>query len=197
MANENIIELTADNFQSELEGEGPLLVDFWAEWCAPCRAVAPVLDELANEYEGKVRIGKLNIDSNQELSMQFGVRSIPTFMLFKGGEIADTMMGAMPKAAFERFIDKNVEAEPAGEEATEEPVDSASGDEAPAESASADEEPTEEASLESASADEESAESAAADEAPAEVASAEAASAEAASAASARAEASPADAAAG
>ncbi|MCP4204859.1 MAG: thioredoxin [bacterium] len=113
MANDNIIELTADNFQSEIDDERPLLVDFWAEWCGPCRMVAPVLDELADELQGKVRIGKLNVDQNQELSMKFGVQSIPTFVLFKGGEVADRMMGAMPKAAFEKFIEKNVDVAPA------------------------------------------------------------------------------------
>ncbi len=108
MANDNIIELTADNFQNEIADERPLLVDFWAEWCGPCRMVAPVLDELAEELKGKVRIAKLNVDANQELAGQFGVQSIPTFVLFKGGEVKDRMMGAMPKGAFEKFIEKNV-----------------------------------------------------------------------------------------
>ncbi len=112
MANENIIELTEDNFQSELEDGRPMLVDFWAEWCGPCRMVAPTLDELATEYDGKVRIGKLNVDQNQKLSMQFQVQSIPTFLLFKNGEVAGRMMGAMPKAAFEKFIDKSLEDAP-------------------------------------------------------------------------------------
>ena len=117
MASDNIIELTEDNFQSQLEDGRPLLVDFWAEWCGPCRMVGPTLEELASEYEGKVRIGKLNVDQNRELSMQFKVQSIPTFLMFKGGEVADRMMGAMPKAAFEKFINKNLEVEPAAADA--------------------------------------------------------------------------------
>ena len=108
MANENIIELDETNFQQEMEDDRPILVDFWAEWCGPCRMVGPVLDELAQEMQGKVRIGKLNVDANQQLSMQFGVQSIPTFLLFKNGEVVDRMMGAMPKAAFEKFIEKNI-----------------------------------------------------------------------------------------
>lgn len=108
MASDKIIELTTDNFSSEIQDSRPILVDFWAEWCGPCRMVAPVLDELADELDGKVRIGKLNVDENQELSMQYQVQSIPTFLLFKDGEVADRMMGAMPKAAFEKFIGKNV-----------------------------------------------------------------------------------------
>ncbi len=117
MANDNIIELNEKNFQSELEDGSPLLVDFWAEWCGPCRMVAPVLDELASQYDGKVRIGKLNVDQNQQLSMQFGVQSIPTFLLFKDGEVMDRMMGAMPKGAFEKFIEKNLEAGPVAADA--------------------------------------------------------------------------------
>ncbi len=109
MASEKIIELTTENFSNEIQDNRPILVDFWAEWCGPCRMVAPVLDELANELDGKVRIGKLNVDDNQELSIQYQVQSIPTFLLFKNGEVADRMMGAMPKAAFEKFIGKNVD----------------------------------------------------------------------------------------
>ena len=113
MANDKIIELSTDNFNNEIQNQGPILVDFWAEWCGPCRMVAPVLDQLADELDGKVRIGKLNVDDNQELSIKYGVQSIPTFLLFKDGEVADRMMGAMPKAAFEKFIERNVGTAPA------------------------------------------------------------------------------------
>jgi thioredoxin 1 len=108
MANEKIVELDANNFTDQINSDEPILVDFWAEWCGPCRMVAPVLDELADEMDGKVKIGKLNVDHNQELAIQFQVQSIPTFVLFKNGEAVDRMMGAMPKAAFEKFIQPHV-----------------------------------------------------------------------------------------
>jgi len=108
MANDKIVELDASNFTDQINSDEPILVDFWAEWCGPCRMVAPVLDELADEMDGKVKIGKLNVDNNQELAIQFQVQSIPTFVLFKNGEAVDRMMGAMPKAAFEKFIQPHV-----------------------------------------------------------------------------------------
>ncbi|MBL8481964.1 MAG: thioredoxin [Rhodocyclaceae bacterium] len=109
MASENIVVLNSENFEAEvLQSELPVLVDFWAQWCGPCRMVAPVLDQLAGEYEGKLRIAKLNVDENQELSNQFQVSSIPTFLLFKSGQMADRMMGAMPKSAFKSFLDRNL-----------------------------------------------------------------------------------------
>ena len=109
MASDKIVTITDQNFETEvLKSDTPVLVDFWATWCGPCRAVAPVLEQLAEENDGKVRIAKLNVDENQQVAFQFQVSSIPTFILFKGGKMADRMLGAMPKNAFQSFIDRNV-----------------------------------------------------------------------------------------
>lgn len=109
MANEKIVELSDENFESEvLKSDLPILVDFWAAWCGPCRMVAPVLEQIADEYDGQVRIGKLDIDANQQTAFQYQVSSIPTFILFKNGQMADRMMGAMPKSAFESFLGRNL-----------------------------------------------------------------------------------------
>jgi len=109
MASEKILTVTQENFEaSVLQSELPVLIDFWAVWCGPCRVVAPVLEELAEELDGKVRIGKVNVDENQELAMQYRVSSIPTFVLFKGGQPVDATRGAIPKAAFKQFLDSNL-----------------------------------------------------------------------------------------
>ena len=108
MASDKVINLDQENFESTVGSSTPVLVDFWAAWCGPCRMVAPVLEELADEMSEKVTVAKLNIDDHQELASRFKVQSIPTFILFKDGQPVDRMMGAMPKSAFEKFIDSNV-----------------------------------------------------------------------------------------
>lgn len=92
------INFTDDNFDSEvIKSDKPVLVDFWAVWCGPCRMIAPIVEELAAEYEGKAKIGKLDVDNNQQVSIKYGVRSIPTILIFKDGQIKDTIIGAVPK----------------------------------------------------------------------------------------------------
>jgi thioredoxin 1 len=93
-----MIELTDDNFQKEvLESSTPVLVDFWAVWCGPCRAIAPLVEEIARDYEGKLKVGKMDVDAHQDVPIRFGIRSIPTLMMFKNGQVVEQIIGGIPK----------------------------------------------------------------------------------------------------
>ena len=103
------VKVDNGNFQADvLNAKEPVVVDFWAEWCGPCKMIAPALEDIAKELGSKVKVAKLNIDENPELAAQFGVRSIPTLMIFKGGEVADIKVGALPKTALSHWIGGNV-----------------------------------------------------------------------------------------
>jgi thioredoxin 1 len=103
------VEITDTNFQNEvLKSDKPVLLDFWAEWCGPCKMIAPVMEELANEYDGKLKVGKVDVDANQQTSMQYGVRSIPTLLIFKGGKVVDQLVGAVPKRILAEKITKHL-----------------------------------------------------------------------------------------
>ena len=103
------VEFTDGNFEEEvLQSDQPVLVDFWATWCGPCRAIAPVIEELASEYEGKAVIGKLDVDQNPETAAKFGIRSIPTLYIYKNGEVVDQIVGAVPKATLEEKINAHM-----------------------------------------------------------------------------------------
>jgi thioredoxin 1 len=105
MAGDNIKTITDGNFQSEIaDNNGLSMVDFWAAWCGPCRIIAPFVEQIADEYSGRVTVGKLDVDTNQQTAAQFGVRSIPTVLFFKDGKVVDTVVGAVPKQALDRKI---------------------------------------------------------------------------------------------
>ena len=99
------VTITSENFESLKNGEQPLVVDFWATWCGPCRAISPVVEEIAGEYEGKAEVVKCNVDDCDEIAAQYGIRSIPTLLFFKGGQVVDRLVGAAPKANITAKID--------------------------------------------------------------------------------------------
>lgn len=106
---EQIVHVTDGSFESEvLKSDQPVLIDYWAEWCGPCKMIAPVLDEIADEYAGKLKIAKLNIDDNPNTPPRYGIRGIPTLMLFKDGEVEATKVGAVSKSQLIAFIDSNM-----------------------------------------------------------------------------------------
>ncbi len=107
MASEHIINVGDADFQNQvISSENPVLVDFWATWCGPCRALAPILEDLSNEYVGRVKIAKVDVDSNQSTAAQFGVRSIPTLLLFKDGQVIGQLVGNIPKQRLMEFVDQ-------------------------------------------------------------------------------------------
>ncbi|QSA96575.1 thioredoxin TrxA [Methylococcus sp. EFPC2] len=106
---ENLLHLSDDDFESQvLKASGPVLVDYWAEWCGPCKMIAPVLDEISKEYAGRLTVAKLNIDNNPATPQRYGVRGIPTLMLFKNGEVEATKVGALSKSQLTAFIDAHI-----------------------------------------------------------------------------------------
>jgi thioredoxin 1 len=107
MASNDVLILQDSTFDTEvLKSDIPVLVDFWAVWCGPCKAVAPAVDELAKQYKGKVKIAKMDVDEHQQVPQQYGIRSIPTLLLFKGGRVVDTIVGAVPKSKLEDSLKK-------------------------------------------------------------------------------------------
>ena len=106
---DKIIQLSDDKFEADvINAAGPVLVDFWAEWCGPCKMIAPILEDIAGEYEGKLTVGKMNVDENNETPPKYGIRGIPTLMVFKAGQVEATKVGAVSKAQLTAFLDDNL-----------------------------------------------------------------------------------------
>jgi len=99
------VEINDNNFEEIIDTEKPVLVDFWAEWCGPCKMIGPIVEELANEYDGKAVIGKVDVDANPNVSAKFGIRSIPTLLVFKNGEVVDKQIGAVPKGELTKKLE--------------------------------------------------------------------------------------------
>ena len=109
MSGKDLQHVTDSTFDPEvLKSDTPVLVDYWAEWCGPCKSIAPILDEVAKEYEGRLKIAKINVDENQEIPRKYGIRGIPTLMLFKNGNVEATRVGALSKSQLTAFLDSNI-----------------------------------------------------------------------------------------
>jgi len=107
--NPNVAQVSDAGFEGDvLKSDKPVLVDFWAPWCGPCRSVSPIVDDLATQYKDKLRVAKVNVDESSQVAMKYQVTSIPTFILFKNGQVADRVLGALPRSEFVKFIDRNL-----------------------------------------------------------------------------------------
>jgi thioredoxin 1 len=109
MSSSRIEHITDDSFEPQvLQSDLPVLVDYWAEWCGPCKQIAPILDEVAKEYDGRLKVAKINVDENRQVPARFGIRGIPTLMLFRNGNVEDTRVGALSKSQLMAFLDSNI-----------------------------------------------------------------------------------------